>query len=354
MQKNTKSNNVITFFVAANGYTGFRSYFSSVFSPEKYERIFILKGGPGTGKSSLMRNVADALDGEEFYKERILCSSDPHSLDGLIIKKNGKIFAILDGTAPHTRDTELPGAVDEIVNLGNNWSFEALKAKREQICELNAKKKLNYSLAYTYLNKAGKVKELTTSLEKISINDKNLKSAAKSLAESLSREEPKGNIETRLISSFGRRGTFTLDTLEKIAEKTIKIKKTAFTSSIYFSALSDEIKKLGAQCIEFPNAFDGNITEALFFPESKTAITLTESPSADICPDEYVCKNPGIKVPESADILYNELLSESKRFFTFASDAHFELEKIYIKSMNFEANTQFCTEIVEKIKKATN
>ena len=46
-----------SFFAAANGYSGFKSIFDSVFDRKISTRTFIIKGGPGTGKSSLMRNL---------------------------------------------------------------------------------------------------------------------------------------------------------------------------------------------------------------------------------------------------------------------------------------------------------
>ena len=51
------------YFAAANGYTGFRSYFGEMFTSDRYDRIFVLKGGPGTGKSRLIRNVGTIFEG---------------------------------------------------------------------------------------------------------------------------------------------------------------------------------------------------------------------------------------------------------------------------------------------------
>ena len=34
-----------SFFAAANGYSGFRSYFDKIFNPKDYDAIYILKGG---------------------------------------------------------------------------------------------------------------------------------------------------------------------------------------------------------------------------------------------------------------------------------------------------------------------
>ena len=71
------------YFACANSSRGFCNYFDS--NLQGLERLYILKGGPGTGKSTLMKEI-----GADFYDlgydiEFIYCSSDPSSLDGVLI-----------------------------------------------------------------------------------------------------------------------------------------------------------------------------------------------------------------------------------------------------------------------------
>ena len=47
------------FFAAANSFNGFVSYFDCIFDSKDFSKIYVLKGGPGTGKSSLMRSVKE-------------------------------------------------------------------------------------------------------------------------------------------------------------------------------------------------------------------------------------------------------------------------------------------------------
>ena len=68
MQQNYTSNNE-KYFAAANSYKGFKSYFDRIFAPEQFDRIYIIKGGPGTGKSSIMKNIV--LEGNYDQTERI-------------------------------------------------------------------------------------------------------------------------------------------------------------------------------------------------------------------------------------------------------------------------------------------
>ena len=46
------------YFAASNSSEGFKSYYGEIF--ERADRLYVIKGGPGTGKSSLMKRLADA------------------------------------------------------------------------------------------------------------------------------------------------------------------------------------------------------------------------------------------------------------------------------------------------------
>ncbi|MEG2120270.1 MAG: hypothetical protein RRY53_07915, partial [Pseudoflavonifractor sp.] len=52
----------VRFFLGANSPTGFYSLYDQLIDPEAAADIFILKGGPGCGKSSLMRRVAQTIE----------------------------------------------------------------------------------------------------------------------------------------------------------------------------------------------------------------------------------------------------------------------------------------------------
>ncbi len=100
------------YFAASNSAGGFRSYFDDIFPTEKFERLFIIKGGPGTGKSHLMRRAADFAHKLGCTVEYFHCSSDPLSLDGIAAyhtqnlqdifsdRYHARSFAIIDGTSP--------------------------------------------------------------------------------------------------------------------------------------------------------------------------------------------------------------------------------------------------------------
>ena len=96
------------FFLGANTPQGFVSRFDQLADPAGGWREFVIKGGPGTGKSTLMKRVAAAAEGRCEQIELIHCSSDADSLDGVIL--HDVKTSIADGTSPHA-------GVPNIINL---------------------------------------------------------------------------------------------------------------------------------------------------------------------------------------------------------------------------------------------
>ena len=121
----------VRFFLGANSPAGFASLYDQLPAPEEARTICILKGGPGCGKSSLMRRVGAAMEEKGQEVEYILCSGDPDSLDGVLLP--GLKTALVDGTAPHVVEPKYPGLVEEYVNLGACYDREGLQAVRAEV-----------------------------------------------------------------------------------------------------------------------------------------------------------------------------------------------------------------------------
>lgn len=130
---------------------GFYSFYDYMVSPE-VERKIILKGGPGVGKSWFMKKMAQEFLSQGYDIEYHWCSSDNESLDGIVIGKQQ--VCILDGTAPHMVDPRYPGAVDEIINLGNYWQQKSLRKNRPAIIDLTTKISRCFERAYMRLRES--------------------------------------------------------------------------------------------------------------------------------------------------------------------------------------------------------
>ena len=113
------------------GPEGFISCFDHLMEEQTLKRKLILKGGPGVGKSTFMRRLHAALCAEGEPSTLYFCSGDPDSLDAVSFAHKGLL--VLDGTAPHVVDPQIPGARDSIINLGRFLDEAALRPRLAQI-----------------------------------------------------------------------------------------------------------------------------------------------------------------------------------------------------------------------------
>ena len=159
------------YFPGGNTPEGFVSYYGDIMPQSEAARIFCIKGGPGTGKSTLMKQIGEHYIDEGMDIDFLKCSSDPESLDGIVIKD--KSIAIIDGTAPHITDPINPGAVDEIIDLGKHLDDRKLIKNRDKIISLSNEITETFKYAYVYLKCADKIYiHLNDIYSKYSIEDK--------------------------------------------------------------------------------------------------------------------------------------------------------------------------------------
>ena len=118
-------------FLGANTPQGFVSFFDELYNPYENCSAYIIKGGPGTGKSTLMKKVLSECERRGITAEKIYCSSDPDSLDGIIVPDLG--ISIADGTSPHLLEPKFPGACENIINTGEFWDKSKLRERADEI-----------------------------------------------------------------------------------------------------------------------------------------------------------------------------------------------------------------------------
>lgn len=75
------------FFLGANSGQGFQNLFPRFCEPEAHYDLLVLKGGPGVGKSTMMKTIGKSLEENGEQVEYLYCSGDPQSLDGVHIPR---------------------------------------------------------------------------------------------------------------------------------------------------------------------------------------------------------------------------------------------------------------------------
>ncbi|HZJ82665.1 MAG TPA: hypothetical protein VFD57_02535 [Clostridia bacterium] len=145
---NARKGKVKRMFSGGNTVKGFHSFFHHI-TGNDYKLRFIIKGGPGAGKSTFMGAIGEhAIDnGYDIVEHR--CSTDPDSLDALFIPELK--VALLDGTAPHAVEPRNPGITDDIIWLGEYWDEDKLLEFRDDIVKLNRRANKLFSIAFSRL-----------------------------------------------------------------------------------------------------------------------------------------------------------------------------------------------------------
>ncbi len=131
---------------------GFTGYFDELSRLDSESRTYIIKGGPGCGKSSMMKRIGEKLEANGFDAEYIHCSSDPTSLDGVICDKLN--FALADGTSPHVLEPTLPAARQSVISLYDCIDEVALSDCRDALTELTARNKRCFERAGRFVSAA--------------------------------------------------------------------------------------------------------------------------------------------------------------------------------------------------------
>lgn len=131
---------VTRYFLGGNTASGFVSFYGQFCrGPEDF--LWVIKGGPGCGKSSFMKTIGKAAENAGLDVEYVLCSGDPDSVDGVYLPALHTGYA--DGTAPHVLEAvtcrglysaEPPAGA---VQLVSGEELEALRARETAVLYQN-------------------------------------------------------------------------------------------------------------------------------------------------------------------------------------------------------------------------
>ena len=139
---------VTRYFLGGNTARGFVSFYDGFCrGPEDF--LWVIKGGPGCGKSSFMKTIGRAAEDAGLDTEYVLCSGDPDSVDGVYIPAWHTGY--VDGTAPHVIEAVTPGAAGLYLDLGQFYDRIALQKERRAIEDLQRRYKCLYRDAYAQL-----------------------------------------------------------------------------------------------------------------------------------------------------------------------------------------------------------
>jgi len=352
------------YFAGGNTARGFSNLYDS--NLQGLDRLYILKGGPGTGKSSLMKKIGQEWVENGFNIELIHCSSDHHSVDGVIIPAIK--VGIVDGTAPHVIEPKAPGAVEEYINLGDAWNAKMLGAHKEEIQNLTNQINISFLLAYATFKEA---LEIHDDWERIYINSMDFKKADQ-LTQKLIQTffgkmklNKEADVRHRFLGAATPKGA-----VDFIPNLTEDIPKRYFMKGRPGSGKSTILKKLAVAAEE--RGVDVEIYHCGFDPQSLDMVILRELGIAifdSTAPHEYFPSRDGDEIIDLYQLLiepgtdeifsefieiisarYKVKMTEATSYLAKAKELHDKLEEIYIAAMDFSTVEKIQQRIATEIR----
>jgi hypothetical protein len=351
------------YFAGGNTARGFHSLYES--NLKGLERLFILKGGPGTGKSSLMKKIGRQWVERGFDIEFLHCSSDNDSIDGVLIP--ALKVGIVDGTAPHIIEPKAPGAVEEYINLGTAWDTKSLKLQKDRIQNLTTQINRAFQTAYATFKEA---LEIHDDWEKIYISNMDFKKAdqlTKKLIEKFFGKikiNKQSDIRHRFLGAATPKGA-----VDFVPNLTEEIPKRYFIKGRPGSGKSTLLKKLASSAEE--RGIDVEVYHCGFDPHSLDMVIFRELGIAifdSTAPHEYFPSRDGDEIIDMYELLitpgtdeiyedtlkniassYKNKMEMATAWLARAKQYHDELETIYVAAMDFSKVEEIGRRIEEEI-----
>lgn len=353
----------IQYFLGANSPRGFYSLYDQLIPLENANAVYILKGGAGCGKSTLMKQVAQAAEDAAIPVEYILCSGDPESLDAVVLPTLKT--ALVDGTAPHVVEPKYPGIVERYVNLGDCYDSATLASLRREIMDCMTGYKGCYHRAYRCLEAAAQIAADTrAALLTPMLEEKMQKRAAGILSREIRRQKGSlpGNVTQRFLTGITHMGPMTLFSSAQI--QCPKIYELSDSYSLAHSMLTHllaGITTAGYDVVACPNPMAPDRLEHLIVPNLGLAF-LTSSPSMPF--PSHPHRRIRVDAMAGAELLRRSrprlrfakkvsaaLIDEAVTSLAQAKAMHDELEALYNPHVNFAKVNSMAQDIIAQVLK---
>lgn len=335
-------------FLGGNTAQGFVSRFGDLHEDPRVKELVILKGGPGCGKSTFMKRLRDTANRLGADTESYPCSSDPDSLDGLLVMPIG--FAVVDGTSPHVVEPQLCACDGIYLNLGCFYDAAGVKSQEATLRVLKKENQALYPAAYAHLSAARALRECAAqTLEKQ--DAKGLYRLTRMLVqEPNSKCTGRGRLREVFLHTFTPKGEIRLsDTLTSYGS-VIGIHDPYGVSAPMLARIREKYLDAGYDVICALDPLEPTNPEAMLIPEAGMAFVSGEKyPSCAISAELSHFMRP---TEESEKLLEASRAhrAQAVELLQRAKAIHDELEACYRSYVSFEGLDLLTQEYQKKLK----
>ncbi|MBE7024833.1 MAG: hypothetical protein E7408_02100 [Ruminococcaceae bacterium] len=327
-------------FAGVNTPQGFFSRFDHIMSEGVDSRKIFIKGGPGMGKSTLMKKIVKRAGEEGLDCEIFHCSSDPSSVDGVHIP--ALKTAIVDATAPHNSDPVYPCIGGAIFDVSVHVDKEKLHHDPDEIIFQTMRKKRAFARGYHFLAAALPLLRQLDSEYMESTDVRGIYVAAEKLASRvLGSENGAGGQRPRelFVSAITPEGF--VNYADSVFANTYCIAvKGSFGTSLFVRRFAELARLRGFETVCFYCPMRPNDKmEHVYIPALRVSLTTydyyTHASAGEIVElDEYIEHISGIG---DLHTCAGALMQRAIDAFAEAKTAHSLLESVYVPAMDFES-----------------
>lgn len=338
-----------TYFLGGSSARGFQTKFGDIIHTPGYY-TYILKGGPGTGKSTLIKKIAKQF--EDRNVELYYCSSDIKSLDAVVVNDLGVV--IVDGTAPHVFNADYPGVSQCLVDLGDYWDKTKLQGNEAGIRSCFKENAAYHRRARSYINALSSVNSGMYDLAAADVNHAGIRQYAKDLT-----------ADIRSVTESGQRGYKQLAAITSEGYRTQPVPADCHVigirddSYVAGSLMMEEMTRLLAaqntECVVSECVlFDHPLIEHIMLPAQKlqfsliTPLNRLETQAEVDCAELYQ-NHPQAEEFARAQKIARVLEEEAAYSIRRALEVHDDLEHYYITALNFDGLNRKTTQMIWEI-----
>ncbi len=328
------------YFPGGNTPEGFYSYYHEILEKSSVGKLAVIKGGPGTGKSTFLKKLGRALQKQGEFVTCLHCSSDPDSLDGIFLPQYNSL--VMDGTAPHITDARYPGACDIVLNF---CDFIGDISDKETALSESALAKNAFSEGYCYLKSAKALLELMHARSEQVLLEDEIRLFASDIAKRISSASADGYRKTVFLSAITADG-FRNYLAENLQDYHIIALDTQVgdASCRVMEAVQSACSLRNADMIICPCPMNPKKTEHLLFPSANLALVTSNTYHTCHGADEivsfsdFVAHRRPCRTPE---IMVDGILQLAIQTFSKAREHHNRLEELYKAATDYSKIESF-------------
>ncbi|NLH01202.1 MAG: hypothetical protein GX488_04750 [Clostridiales bacterium] len=349
----------LRYFLGGNTCCGFFSLYNSFVSLEDGDFLWIIKGGPGCGKSSFMKMIGGAAERAGLSVEYAVCSGDPMSLDGVYIPELKTAY--MDGTAPHIADANFAAVDSAYIDLGAFYDHEAISEHKKQLSQLYEECRCAYEKAYSLFSAAGAIRKgwqekFISSSEKDSAL---MRANGIAVREFGKKHRQKGRIKRRFLSALTCYGLYGFpETALSLCERFYIFDNRLHLGDYVLDFIANAAADTGHDVIICPNPLAPDVLEAVLVPSLSLGFASSDSALAQIDGVRHIRLDalPGRERfkkirPElkKSEKLLSSLMNEGFSALSESKTAHDKIESIYNPNVDFDGVYALVSEHILKL-----